>query len=144
MAEENKNIEVEQINQNYLIEPSNLYSSEEEETDKNVTIDYPESDVVSIKANEVREIDADKLKAPDSILKAESSSESIEKNLKELSNSIKASYDPAIKNLYNTVSALTNKRTSPTSFTDERTIFNGGIYFFQDETSRVMEKLPWA
>jgi hypothetical protein len=146
MAEEEKNIQAEQISQNYLIDPEDLLSGEQQEESSLGDFEYPESDRTTI-ANQLDDSDfiVNQNKSPDTVKSTPPAEmESVKKDMSGLKDIVNKSVNPSIENLYKMVSALANKNPDPKSFTEQRTAFSSGFLFFNKEESRVSQPIDWA
>lgn len=146
MAEEEKNIQAEQISQNYLIDPDDLLSEKSPENTSLGDIEYPESDRTTLP----QQLDDDDLsvrqnKTPDSVKSMpQEELELFKKDMSGLKDMVDKSVNPAIQNLYKMVSAISKKNPDPKSFTEQRTAFSSGFLFFNKEESRVSQPIDWA
>lgn len=146
MAEEDKNIEAQQINENYLIDPIDIYSDENDTAPNQNTIELPETENPLANSETIKsDISTTPAKTPNQVFKSPTADISeIEKAIEQLKETLNGNYEPAIKNLYAVVSAMSDKRTPPQSFTEDRVAFNTNRYFFQDEVSKVSAKIDWS
>jgi hypothetical protein len=147
MAEEK--INVEKISQNYLIEPADLYSNSEKASTSFISMDLPEAQNINLSqaaSDFLKNINIQKNIVPTEVLNAKPQTENIQsiKELENLKKQINNTINPAIKNLYGSVSSLANKSPDPKGFTETRPTFNGSKYFFDDELVKVSQKVSWA
>jgi hypothetical protein len=52
--------------------------------------------------------------------------------------------NPALQNLYSSVSAVMEKGKDPKGFTEIRPTYNGDAFFFADEVKRTSQKFLWS
>jgi hypothetical protein len=145
--QENKNVEAEQITQNYLVDPAELYSDRTDSENMVESMSLPDvaNPLDSTGLDENDEIDVTKKQTKPSVLDTpKNETKELQDALEKLKQVLSGSYDPAIKNLYAVVSNLTQTKTAPTAFTDERVSFNNNKHFFFDESGKVSEKVDWA
>ncbi len=146
MAEEEKNVQAEQISQNYLIDPADLLSEESQENSSIGDVEYEDSD----KTTTATQLDDSNFmvgqnKSPESVkLNPPEEIELFKKEMSTLKDVVDKSVNPSIQNLYKIVSALANKNPDPKSFTEQRTSFSSGFLFFNKEESRVSQPIEWS
>lgn len=147
MAEEK--INVEKISQNYLIEPADLYTNAEKASSSFISMDLPEAQNINLSqeaSDFLKNINIDKNIVPKEVLNLKPQNDNLqsEKELQNLKKQIDNTINPALKNLYSSVSSLANKSPDPKGFTETRPTFNGSKYFFDDELVKVSQKVSWA
>jgi hypothetical protein len=57
---------------------------------------------------------------------------------------INGTVNPALQNLYKSVSALMDKGKDPKGFTETRPTYNGDLHYFGDELTRTSQKFTWS
>ena len=175
-SKENKeptSVEIEQVFQNYLIDPDYFTSNFEKavttlsevklpleqlklESDKsnnfiseNISTKKFDKDDDDLKFNKnipfFNAASTTKLETPAIVLEKPNIIENVsKKDLNNVITQLSATVNPAIKNLYTSVSALMNKGKDPKGFTEVRPTYNGDLFFFSDEIKKVSKKFIWS
>ncbi len=66
------------------------------------------------------------------------------KEIQKIVTDLGTTINPALKNLYSSVSAMMEKGKDPKGFTELRPTYNGDAYFFSDELKKTSKKVSWA
>ena len=160
--EENKTKEIiaEQITQNYLLQPQDLFNSQEKASYSFADMSMPEVEAISINNyifkddtninEEILQKDIDFTnvnsipKEPSPIIfKAPSQNLETNKKINTIEQQLISNITPAISNLYKSVSALLNKGKDPKGYTEARPTYAGINLYFNDEKLRVSKTVEW-
>jgi hypothetical protein len=174
----NENIKVEQVVQNYLIEPDFLTSNTEKAVFTLGDANLPQSEIINQNINfnleagpkltnyteSLTDISGDtektinllqqipffktdvtKVTTPGTVFeKSGTPSYVTKKELQNVITQINSTVNPALQNLYTSVSAVMEKGKDPKGFTELRPTYNGDMFFFSDELNRVSQKFIWS
>lgn len=160
----NENIKVEQVVQNYLIEPDFLTSNAEKATYTLGDANLPKIELINQNNDSLTDIfedtektvnllqqipffktDVTKVTTPGTVFeKPGTPSYVTKKELQNVITQINSTVNPALQNLYTSVSAVMEKGKDPKGFTELRPTYNGDMFFFSDELNRVSQKFIWS
>ena len=144
---ENNLPSVEQINQNYLIDPENLQTNAEKTNNSFLEMSLPEAEqIASYDLNEDNFLEVSKTKTPENIFNIQNKTQEFKNSeeFKGLVSEINTSIKPSLNQMYNLVSQVINRTQDPKGFTDDRPTFNGVAFFFDEEKLRISDKPKWA
>jgi hypothetical protein len=172
--EENKTKEIiaEQITQNYLLQPQDLFNSQEKASYSFADMSMPEVEAISINnyifkddtdineeiieqnltenktSNTYEKIDFTNVnsipkESSPIIFKAPSQNLETNKKINTIEQQLISNITPAISNLYKSVSALLNKGKDPKGYTEARPTYAGINLYFNDEKLRVSKTVEW-
>lgn len=148
MADEQAKIEVEQISQNYLIDPMDLMTNQEKAESAFIDMKLPESEPVTLAGtinDFLKNVNVNKTLTPKEIMQLQKEEPvATTKELEKLKNDMLNTVTPAIKNLYSVTTSLARDRPSPSFFTEARPTYNGSNFYFDDENVRVTQHFPWS
>jgi hypothetical protein len=152
-------INVEQVVQNYLIEPDMLFSNTEKATTTLGEVKFSEEDLKQSNVNNnFQNLSASgqyippfnnsaslKLTAPSVVLEKPIEPQNVsKKEFQNVLNQLTGTINPALQNLYSSVSAVMEKGKDPKGFTEIRPTYNGDAFFFADEVKRTSQKFLWS
>ena len=166
LNQDTEKIDVQQVFQNYLIEPDFLTTNFEKSVVSLGEVNLPQIKITEEYNNNFQKINEEndnlktigkfnffdnsitnlsKYNTPINVLEKPKNPPLVTK--KELDSVIKqlsGNINPAIENLYKSVSAVMDKGKDPKSYTEQRPTYNGDLYFFGDEVSKLSKKFLWS